>query len=67
MQNAKDEVISAIENISSVSEQTAASSQEVAATTENQLKSIDDMQIAAESLDSLVQELNEKLKKYKLR
>jgi methyl-accepting chemotaxis protein len=67
MQDDKNEVISAIENISSVSEQTAASSQEVAATTENQLKTIDDMKIAAQSLDSLVQQLDVKLKKYKLR
>lgn len=67
MQEDKNEVISAIENISSVSEQTAASSQEVAATTENQLKTIDDMKLAAQSLDSLVQQLDVKLKKYKLR
>lgn len=67
MQKDKDEVISAIESISSVSEQTAASSQEVAATTEHQLKAIEDMNVAAESLDNLVHELDEKLKKYKLR
>lgn len=45
MQTDKSEVISAIENISSVSQQTAASSEEVAATTENQLKIIDDMKV----------------------
>lgn len=67
MQQDKDEVIGAIENISSVSEETAASSQEVAATTEHQLKAIDDMKSAADSLDELVQELDKKLKKYKLR
>lgn len=67
MQNDKSEVISAIENISSVSQQTAASSEEVAATTENQLKTLDDMKIAAESLDQLVKQLDIKLKKYKLR
>lgn len=67
MQTDKSEVISAIENISSVSQQTAASSEEVAATTENQLKIIDDMKIASESLNQLVKQLDTKLKKYKLR
>ncbi len=67
MQQDKDEVIAAIENISSVSQETAASSQEVAATTEHQLKAIDDMSSAADSLDELVQELDKKLKRYKLR
>ncbi len=67
MQNDKGEVISAIENISSVSQQTAASSEEVAATTENQLKTLDDMKIAAQGLDQLVKQLDLKLKKYKLR
>lgn len=67
MQDDKNEVISSIENISSVSEETAASSQEVAATTEHQLKAIDDMKVAAHDLDNLVQELDKKLKKYKLR
>lgn len=67
MQTDKDEVISAIENISSVSEETAASSEEVAATTEHQLKSIEDMKSDAESLDELVQQLDLRLKKYKLR
>lgn len=67
MQDDKSEVISAIENISSVSQQTAASSEEVAATTENQLKTLDDMKVASESLNQLVKQLDGKLKKYKLR
>ncbi|PYG88858.1 methyl-accepting chemotaxis protein [Ruminiclostridium sufflavum DSM 19573] len=67
MQNDKSEVISSIENISSVSQQTAASSEEVAATTENQLKILDDMKTSAQSLDQLVNQLNLNLKKYKLR
>jgi methyl-accepting chemotaxis protein len=67
MEQDKDEVISAIENISSVSQQTAASSEEVAATTDAQLKTIDDMKIASQSLGELVSELDKKLKKYKLR
>ncbi|HEX2944782.1 MAG TPA: methyl-accepting chemotaxis protein [Clostridia bacterium] len=67
MQGDKDAVITAIENISSVSEETAASSQQVAATTEQQLKGIDDMKVAAEQLNELVQELDKKLKKFKIK
>ncbi len=67
MQRDKDNVISAIENISSVSQETAASSQEVAATTEQQLKEIDEMKVAAAQLDELVQELDKKLKKFKIK
>ena len=67
MQSDKDNVIVAIENISSVSQETAASSEQVAATTEQQLKAIDEMQVASSRLDELVQELDKKLKKYKLR
>ncbi|QNU68282.1 methyl-accepting chemotaxis protein [Ruminiclostridium herbifermentans] len=67
MQNDKGDVISAIENISSVSQQTAASSEEVAATTENQLKILDEMKQSAQSLDQLVNQLNANLKKYKLK
>ncbi len=67
MQSDKDNVISAIENISSVSEETAASSQEVAATTEQQLREIDEMKVAAAQLDDLVQELDKKLKKFKIK
>ena len=43
MQTDKIEVTSAIENISSVSEETAAASQQVAATTEHELKAIEAM------------------------
>lgn len=67
MQTSKDNVISAIENISSVSEETAASSEEVAATTEQQLKEIDEMKVAATQLDELVQELDKKLKKFRIK
>lgn len=67
MQHDKDDVISAIENISAVSEETAASSEEVAETTDQQIKSFDTMKEAAVSLDNLVQELDKRLKKYKLK
>jgi methyl-accepting chemotaxis protein len=67
MQKSRDSVISAIENISSVSEETAASSREVAATTEQQLREIDEMKVAAAQLDELVQELDKKLKKFRIK
>lgn len=67
MQQDKDQVLLAIEYISSVSEETAASSQEVAATTEQQLKAIDDMKEAALGMNDLAHELDKNLKKYKLR
>lgn len=67
MQTDKDQVINAIENISSVSEETAASSQQVAATTEHQLKAIEDMKDASNSMEKLVQELDVHLKKYKIK
>ena len=67
MQTDKDEVIRAIEHISSVSQETAASSQEMAATTEAQIKAFDELQEASADLSQLVVELDEKLKHYKLR
>jgi methyl-accepting chemotaxis protein len=67
MQQDKDEVIKSIEHISSVSQQTAASSQEMAATTEAQMKSFEELKEASVSLSKLVAELDEKLKRYKLR
>lgn len=67
MQKDKDEVIASIEHISSVSQQTAASSQEMRATTETQINSFDELQKASKSLNDLVVDLNNKIKKYKLR
>lgn len=66
MQKDKDEVIASIEHISSVSQQTAASSQEMRATTETQINSFDELQKASRSLGDLVVDLNNKIKKYKL-
>lgn len=67
MEEARNAVIRAIESISSVSQETAAASQEVAATVENQLNSINEMKYSAQSLQKLVDELEKKLKKYKIR
>lgn len=67
MENGKEEIRKTIRNISAVTEGTAASSQEVAATLQLQLKTIEDMKFASQSLDDLVQELDKKVKKYKIR
>lgn len=67
MQNDKGEVISAIENISAVSMETAAFSKGVAATTDHQLKYIGDMKGASSRLNELVEELDGRLAKYKIK
>jgi len=67
MQQDKNEVIKSIEQISSVSQETAAASEEMAALTETQMKAFEELQEASVSLSQLVVELDEKLKKYKLR
>ncbi len=67
MQADKDEVIRSIEHISSVSQETAAASEEMASTTESQMSAFEELQEASASLGQLVVELDEKLKKYKLR
>lgn len=67
MQHDKDDVIRSIEHISSVSQETAAASQEMSATTDSQMKAFDELREASESLAQLVVTLDEKLKNYKLR
>lgn len=66
MQNDKTEVISVIENISAISEETVAFSGELAVSSEHQLKHINDMNEAASRLNELVKELDYKLRKYKV-
>ncbi len=66
MQNDKTEVINAIENISAISEDTAAFSTELAVSSEHQLTYINDMNEASVRLNDLVRELNDKLSKYKV-
>lgn len=67
MQEGKDEVIRSIEHISSVSQETAAASEEMSATTESQMRAFEELQEASKSLESLVVELDERLKRYKIR
>lgn len=66
MQNDKTEVINSIENISAISEETAAFSAELAVSSEHQLKYINDMNEASARLNDLVRELDGKLRKYKV-
>ena len=66
MQEDKDEVIRSIEHISSVSQETAAS-EEMSATTDSQMKAFDELNEASKSLEELVLELDERLKRYKIR
>lgn len=65
MDSDKNDVIDAIENISSISQQTAASSEEVAATTEQQIQVMENMKVAAEDLSQLVGQLSSNLSKYR--
>ncbi|HEY9060692.1 MAG TPA: methyl-accepting chemotaxis protein [Pseudobacteroides sp.] len=66
MQNDKNDVIKAIEHISEVSVQTASSSKDVTTSIESQLKFIDEMNSSSHHLVALVQELDNKLEKYKV-
>lgn len=66
MQQDNNEVIRSIQNISSVSEETAASSQEMSATTESQIGSFSELQEASKNLASLANDLDNRIKKYKL-
>ncbi len=66
MQKDNAEVILSIEHISSVSQETAASSQEMTATTESQIKSFAELNEASKGLNNLVNDLDARIKKYKL-
>jgi methyl-accepting chemotaxis protein len=62
MRASRDEVIRSIENISAITEETAAATQEVTASTEGSLSSFQRVNKIAESLNSMVGELESKLK-----
>ena len=64
--NDKDSIIDAINNISSVSEQTAAASEEVTASMEQQGLAIQDVSTAAEKLNEQVLKLNGEISKFKI-
>jgi methyl-accepting chemotaxis protein len=65
MDKGKDKVVAVIENISSISQQTAAASEEVAATTESQLSTFKTLSEEANTLNTLSDEIDKTLKKYK--
>ncbi len=67
MDSYKDQTIGSIHNISSVSEQIAASTQEVSASTEEQLGSIEELSSFAQQLDDAAKILNESISKFKVR
>lgn len=66
MEELKNKSISSIENTANVSEQTAAASEELAASVDVQLQIFDDMLKSAEELNSLANNMDAGLKKYKL-
>lgn len=67
MEKDKNKVIASIENISDVSQQTAAGSEEVAATTDAQLKTFEKMRVSANKLGELSSELEKHLNRYKVK
>ncbi|ADL50314.1 methyl-accepting chemotaxis protein [Clostridium cellulovorans] len=66
MEESKRTSIFAIEKTAEVSEQTAAASEELAATVESQLRLFDEISKAAGNLSTLSSEMNDSLQKYKL-
>ena len=66
METLKNESIASINNTENVSEQTAAASEELAASLDTQLKFFEDMSGSAEELNALAKEMDDSLKKYKM-
>jgi len=66
IQNHRHEVLNVIENISVVTKEAAASSEEIAAAAGSQVSILEEMNEVALKLDAITQELDVKLKKYKL-
>ncbi|MCT4584407.1 MAG: methyl-accepting chemotaxis protein [Peptostreptococcaceae bacterium] len=64
--NHKNEVFGAIEGISSVTEESAASSEEISATTENQLDIIQELNLKTKDLNHLAQVLDEIVSKFEV-
>jgi len=62
----KNAIVQSISNISSVSEETAAASQQVSATMEQQNAAVDAVAKAAENLNDLSAALNEEVSKFKI-
>jgi len=66
IETAKDDTLNAIQNISAVTEQTSASSQEVNATAINQVDSVERLQVAAHVLEEDARKLEDAIKFFKI-
>ena len=66
IESAKDDTLNAIQNISAVTEQTSASSQEVNATAINQVDSVERLQVAAHVLEEDARKLEDAIKFFKI-
>lgn len=66
MDSYKDSTVSAIHNISAVSQEIAAATEEVSAATEEQLSAIEELSLYAKQLDSTANSLNESIKVFKI-
>ncbi|NLU53058.1 MAG: methyl-accepting chemotaxis protein [Clostridiaceae bacterium] len=62
----KEDTLMSIQNISSVSEEIAASTEEVTASTQEQLSSIEELSSYAQQLDEAAAKLQEAIKKFKI-
>ncbi|WP_105618357.1 methyl-accepting chemotaxis protein [Vallitalea okinawensis] len=62
----KDHIIGSIQNISAVSEETAAASEEINASMEEQLAGINQVASEADNLSGATEQLNEQLNKFKI-
>ncbi len=62
----KDKVLNSIENISSITQESAASTEEVSAASEEQSASMEEISNTIQGLNSMVEELSELVEQYKL-
>jgi methyl-accepting chemotaxis protein len=62
----KERVLHSIENISYVSQQTAAATQQIGASAEEQTASVEEITASTHELNNMVNQLNESIKKFKL-
>ena len=66
MDSYKDSTVSAINNISAVSQEIAAATEEVSAATEEQLSAIEELSLYAKQLDNTANSLNGSIKAFKI-
>jgi methyl-accepting chemotaxis protein len=66
VEEAKDIVLKAVENISTTMQQSVAATQEISASAEQQTASAEEISMSVQSLDEMVKSLSEMISKYKL-